>query len=863
MDLDDIPTLDLDTADDLTKGEARGGKYYRRTPKPGGGWRYFYTEDEYKRAHGGQAHVSGHEAAAARERAKSGEVILSKKELLHRLKHGTYSIVSAGRNPAHPEEGKLPADHPSFAARHEELRSELQKRGMKYTEVEGHYGGKEKSFLVYHHEPTAPKNAAHDKAMMVHHDSPTEFSQIRDLGKKFNQDSVIHSHAGTHEMHYTEHHKGEGHKVLPHAEDFYTHAPTKRGATKFSLNFDFDTYHPGASAVHKSMRFVVPTSVLLMKSASHKYISRTPNRSGGYNYVYAHPETGEHVAIETKHKSAAKNAAGARTESHAGGKHVGIMLTHAESPYHDKGGKTESRTHDSLSVHERAMHDHALRDTHEEKTSGAAEKPTTHHEVSVSSMERYRGGAAEARRTGGSGTVTKFSIRDPNKPGGQEFHTYEGHGATPGERKTHALKQHAAKHGITDKIVHSANPRAKGSTPKAPEKASGESDAALASRLKSQREGYEAKAKHAGNMSAGVSHAIPGTHRDAAAAHREAAKLAPDEGTRASHERAATQHERHAARGEHAASESKRAYEMEKTAKTADDWNEVARQHGRAINAHLDAGAKDKADEHRRAQSAADTKLREMNKSFAHAGASREGEIDMLESTPHLRAQIKMVIAQEDPMAKGLYAFEPSYGKAQVNKIPDDYLLPYLDAFIEEAFEHEKRERSHDENGAIMGISQPTANGGGIGGDEADYWSQFVMNELVVYCGKNENLMRACTKANANKSYVAGRLRAMGLVKPAFNGGDINGDFMEGYMHSEEQTAAGIGKSLTADTGAFPSSDEMRKALDRTLSIPAEAPENVKLEDDGVNPVEMLANVHRARFGLMQDVYGIDLGIKR
>lgn len=766
MELDDIPTLDLDQpaqfggADPscvstggsfhpsrIEKGEARGGKYYRRTPKPGGGWNYFYTKDDYDRAHGGEAHVSGHEVARDRERAKSGEVKLSKKELLHRLKHGTYSIVSAGRNPVHTEEEKLHPDHDKFKARHEELRSELQKRGMKYTEVEGHYGGKEKSFLVYHHDDgEKPKrNAAHDKAMMVHHDDTSAFGAIRELGKKFNQDSVIHSHGGKHEMHYTvgphagEHHKGEGHKVLPHAEDFYTNAPTKRGATKFSLNFDFDQYHPKESAVHKSLRFVIP----LVKSGGHKYISRTPNSRGGYNYVYAHPESGEHVSIETRHKSAAKNAAGARTESHADGKHVGVMLTHAESQYHDKGGKTESRTHDSLSTHERAMHDHALRDTHEEKTSKASEKPTNRHEVSVTSMERYRGGAAEARRTGGSGTITKFSIRDPNKPGGQEYHTYEGRGASPGARKTHALKQHAEKHGIAEQVVHSANPRAKGSTQKAPEAPQSPGQAELAQTLKQKREGT-------------------------------------------------------------------------------------------------------------------------MDKSFAHAGA-HEGETDMLESTPHLRAQIKMVIAQEDPIAKGLYAFEPGYGKQGVNKIPDDYLAAYFDAFVEEAYEHEKQQRVHDTNGVLAGISQPLPGGGangGIGGDEADWWAQWVFNECVIYCGKNENLMRACNKLNATKDFVASRLRAMGLVKPAFNGSEVNGDFMEGYMHSEEQTAAGIGKSL-AHPSTVVSEEAMAKSLDRSLSVAAPEEGNVKLEDDGVNPVEMLANVHRARFSLMQDFYGYDMGIPR
>lgn len=244
-------------------------------------------------------------------------------------------------------------------------------------------------------------------------------------------------------------------------------------------------------------------------------------------------------------------------------------------------------------------------------------------------------------------------------------------------------------------------------------------------------------------------------------------------------------------------------------------------------------------------------------KSMAHH-AQHEEMIDMMESTPELREQIKMVIAQEDLMAKGLYAFEPGY--KGMSKIPDDYLAAYLDAFIEEAYEHEKRERCHDENAAIMGISQPDGANGGIGGDEADWWAQWVMNELVIYCGKNENILRACVKLNATKDFVASRLRAMGLVKPAFNGSEVNGDFLEGYMFSEQQTAAGIGKSLSADSGAFPSEEEMRKSVERTMSVLAGS-ENVKLEDDGVNPVQMLANVHHARFALMQDVYGLDLGI--
>lgn len=55
----------------LMKSGARGGKYYRRVPKPGGGYRYFYTKDAYDKAHGAEAHANGPETAAARASAQS------------------------------------------------------------------------------------------------------------------------------------------------------------------------------------------------------------------------------------------------------------------------------------------------------------------------------------------------------------------------------------------------------------------------------------------------------------------------------------------------------------------------------------------------------------------------------------------------------------------------------------------------------------------------------------------------------------------------------------------------------------------------------------------------------------------------
>tara|TARA_R110002020_G_scaffold194133_9_gene394751 strand:+ start:2168 stop:3076 length:909 start_codon:yes stop_codon:yes gene_type:complete len=68
------------------------------------------------------------------------------------------------------------------------------------------------------------------------------------------------------------------------------------------------------------------------------------------------------------------------------------------------------------------------------------------HEVDAVSMSRHRA-------TGG-GTATEFSVHDPHEPGGKAHHTYIGRGKTPGERRTHALQQHKAKHGIERDVKH-------------------------------------------------------------------------------------------------------------------------------------------------------------------------------------------------------------------------------------------------------------------------------------------------------------------------------------------------------------------------------------------------------------------------
>lgn len=175
-----------------------------------------------------QAQAELEKKIAKREPGKGEHVKLTKAELAHTLKHGKFSLISAGKNENHPEDSKL--DKAAIKKRNKELEQELKAAGYAYTRVKGHYGGKEDSFLVMVHQA--------DKNHMV------------TLGKKLNQDSVIYAENGKQEMIYTtgdkagQSHKGDGFAEKPDAEDYYSEMKTADGGTvKFSLNFDFKNLH--------------------------------------------------------------------------------------------------------------------------------------------------------------------------------------------------------------------------------------------------------------------------------------------------------------------------------------------------------------------------------------------------------------------------------------------------------------------------------------------------------------------------------------------------------------------------------------------------------------------------------------------
>jgi hypothetical protein len=198
-----------------------------------------------------------------------GEVPISRGELKQLLAHGTFSIVSAGRNSADPKEENLPETDPKFINRHAALRQDLEKAGVPFTEVEGFYGGHEISFVVYHE--AIPSKTEGRKAFLVQHadktgvGGDTEYAFIRELGARYNQDSVIHSRHGVSEVRYTtgankdkfvsayvNKATGRTYGFMKNPSEFYTKVPHDNTApSTFSMNFDFDAKRPVEEATLK------------------------------------------------------------------------------------------------------------------------------------------------------------------------------------------------------------------------------------------------------------------------------------------------------------------------------------------------------------------------------------------------------------------------------------------------------------------------------------------------------------------------------------------------------------------------------------------------------------------------------------
>ena len=176
---------------------------------------------------------------------RPNRVHLGKKELTEVLTKGHWSILSAGQNPNDPKEKGMDPDDPFFHDRHEKLKDALEDKGLRYTEVVGHYSGRESSFMVFHDgTELKPKG---QKSVMVHHADKEAMEKrmalLDGLGTRFNQDSVLHGSAGKNEIAFTtgknkgQRCGGKGWNEAPEAKNNYTEMELKgKEHTKFQVD---------------------------------------------------------------------------------------------------------------------------------------------------------------------------------------------------------------------------------------------------------------------------------------------------------------------------------------------------------------------------------------------------------------------------------------------------------------------------------------------------------------------------------------------------------------------------------------------------------------------------------------------------
>lgn len=138
------------------------------------------------------------------------------------LNQGMYGIMSAD----------APRGRPLVEGGHHALMLKLATLGLPHEEVQGHYGGPERSVIIH--------NASADT--------------MKQLGKDFGQESVIHSMGGNHRLHFVngprrgQHDEGRGMEFFKKPpEDYYTELP---GHGFFRLHFQQGPSHPHAYDWH-------------------------------------------------------------------------------------------------------------------------------------------------------------------------------------------------------------------------------------------------------------------------------------------------------------------------------------------------------------------------------------------------------------------------------------------------------------------------------------------------------------------------------------------------------------------------------------------------------------------------------------
>ena len=205
-------------------------------------------------------------------------------------------------------------------------------------------------------------------------------------------------------------------------------------------------------------------------------------------------------------------------------------------------------------------------------------------------------------------------------------------------------------------------------------------------------------------------------------------------------------------------------------------------------------------------------------------------EVAMEEILTHLSDDEKALVkslAERTPdiLSKGMGAFY----KEPTQTIPTSYLADYLDAFLEEAFEHEMMERTHSSSLRTKPAEARLA--------------QCVYYEALAAAGCNKNLAAALKKFSVSTDYVETRLKDMGFSLAM-------ADTSQDAAERDAQVAGYHEQPLQRSASAF---DLAHAAAEQKRERELRKSDMIQLEDDGLDPLSELGKAHARHWGSMYD----------
>lgn len=188
-------------------------------------------------------------------------------------------------------------------------------------------------------------------------------------------------------------------------------------------------------------------------------------------------------------------------------------------------------------------------------------------------------------------------------------------------------------------------------------------------------------------------------------------------------------------------------------------------------------------------------------------------------------------VMTEEKLSKGLYDFK-NYDPKKQGTIPDEYLWDYLCAFVEEAYEAERREKEH------QNVLVPPAS---TGEDVISLYAGAVMRELVQYIPSNDCLKRAAKKFDVTKETIKGILSSEGFVKPYTTTGEWTDDY------DSLAAMGGVGTTRPMQLSAKP--DPLSLPVDGVALAKSIEPAKKGWIDDSRDPHIGLADAEALRIG--------------